>query len=183
MNKQQAAEALGVLTCLRAYRHYLDEKEHERYLSHLSTLQSVIEAGNEKELDQVRQDMLHHGVGYYKQSYQGIKHVPLSDVIPQPLSGQPAPDLEELKSALSTPVTGTNFLTQEDARRMFIIFDAAKAYLAMRSAQGMVMVPVEPTDEMHHAGYERISESLETGTIATCGDVYKAMIAARPKGE
>lgn len=45
MNKQQAAEALGVLTCLRAYRHYLDEKEHERYLSHLSTLQSVIEAG------------------------------------------------------------------------------------------------------------------------------------------
>lgn len=51
------------------------------------------------------------------------------------------------------------------------------------SAQGMVMVPVEPTDEMYHAGYERINESLETGTIATCGDVYKAMIAARPRGE
>lgn len=100
MNKQQAAEALGVLTCLRAYRHYLDEKEHERYLSHLSALQSVIEAGE------------------------------------KPLS-----------------------------------------------AQGMVMVPVEPTDEMHHAGYERISEYLETGTIVTCGDVYKAMIAARPRGE
>lgn len=42
------------------------------------------------------------------------------------------------------------------------------------------LVPIVETNAMYHAGYERINEALETGTVATCGDVYRAMLEAAP---
>ena len=41
-----------------------------------------------------------------------------------------------------------------------------------------VVVPVEPTEAMYHAGQNYISNALEHGRIAGVDDVYRAMIAA-----
>lgn len=51
---------------------------------------------------------------------------------------------------------------------------AITAYLAAMEAEGFVMVPVEPTPEMHDAGCDQILDPI--GLY----DAYRAMIAARP---
>lgn len=61
----------------------------------------------------------------------------------------------------------------------------ATAMLANMEAQGFVMVPVEPTEDMLDASWEQTGESREMRerTHARFARHYRAMIAARPRGE
>lgn len=60
---------------------------------------------------------------------------------------------------------------------------AITAYLAAIEAEGSVMVPVEPTGEMVREGAEPLFAGSGTKADAKAIEVYRAMIAARPKVE
>lgn len=51
---------------------------------------------------------------------------------------------------------------------------AIAAYLAQREAEGFVMVPVEPSEEMLESGLAEFTNIR---------DIWAAMIAARPRGD
>jgi hypothetical protein len=67
-------------------------------------------------------------------------------------------------------------------RRM--IEAAIAAYLAQREADGFVMVPVEPTPHMkEEALFANDNALLMSADCTDMGNAYRAMIAARPKGD
>ena len=60
----------------------------------------------------------------------------------------------------------------------------ADAALAAIEASGThVVVPVEPTQEQEHAGWDRVNRDLEEGHSQALRDLYRAMLAARPRHE
>jgi hypothetical protein len=77
-----------------------------------------------------------------------------------------------------------------DSKRYTVYAQAAiAAYLAQREADGFVMVPVEATEKMIHQGGSSFDHpSLYMGGPSHTGRrkadaIYRAMIAARPRGE
>ena len=51
---------------------------------------------------------------------------------------------------------------------------------ALATPVGWKLVPIEPTEDMYLSGCEKICNDLEDGEVASCSDVYKAMIAVAP---
>jgi predicted CoA-binding protein len=55
----------------------------------------------------------------------------------------------------------------------------AQAALAAIEAQGMMVVPVEPSEAMTWAGAEHLND---IGSETDVADIYRAMLAASPRG-
>lgn len=63
-----------------------------------TALQSQAVAGEKTEREKIDHDVLHHGTGFYIKSTDGIKHVPVSDVIEVPAA---PPDAKALGEAIA----------------------------------------------------------------------------------
>lgn len=80
--------------------------------------------------------------------------------------------------------TAINYMATalEAARTLSALYDAIGEDAVRGLLEGAwAATPVVPTGVMQVAGHERTCTALENGTVATCADVYDAMLSARPK--
>jgi hypothetical protein len=58
--------------------------------------------------------------------------------------------------------------------------DWRRAFLASLEESGFFIVPKEATGEMNSTGRKAIADAMDDGIMLSPGDVFNAMLAARP---